>query len=81
MAAGRWWFGNGDGAPDETPTWSDSRRQPLGSQDDSAGDFAFAQQIQRLIGLRKRPLNHVAAYLPGGSHGEYFPHFLPSTNR
>jgi len=54
---------------------------PLGSQDDSAGDFAFAQQIQRLVGFSKRPLNHMAAYLPGGSHGEYFPQVLPSTDR
>jgi len=56
-------------------------RTRLWSQDDSAGDFAFSQQIQRLVSFSKRPLNHMAAYLPGGSHGEYFPHFLPSTNR
>src|SRR3984893_10495245 len=54
--------------------------RPLGSQDDSAGDFAFAQQIQRLVGFSKRPLNHMAAYLPGGCHGEYFPQVLPSTD-
>jgi hypothetical protein len=53
----------------------------LGSQDDSARDLAFAQQIQRLVGFRKRPLNHMAAYLPGSSHGEYFPQVLPSTDR
>jgi len=29
MAAGRWSFGNDDGAQDETPTSSDSRHQPL----------------------------------------------------
>lgn len=45
MAAVRWSFRNGDGARDETPTSSDSRHHLLGSQDDSAGDFAFAQQI------------------------------------
>jgi len=54
---------------------------PLGSQDDSAGDLAFAQQIQSLVGFRKRPLNHMAAYLPVGCHGEYFPQVLPSTDR
>ena len=54
---------------------------PLGSQNDSAGDLAFAQQIQRLVGFSKRPLNHMATYLPGGSYGEYFPQVLPSTNR
>jgi len=51
-----------------------------GSQDDSARDFAFAQQIQHLVGFSKRPLNHMAAYLPGGRHGEYFPQVLPSTD-
>src|ERR1700758_1207659 len=53
----------------------------LGSQHDSAGDFAFAQQIERLVGFGKRPLNHMAEYLSGGGHGEYFPQFSPSTNR
>src|SRR5438132_14392846 len=53
----------------------------LGSQDDSAGDFASAQQIQRLVGFSKRQLNHMVEYLPGGSHAEYVPHLLPSANR
>ena len=54
--------------------------RPLGSQGDTAGDFASAQQIQHLVGFGKRPLNHMAAYLPGGSQGEYFPQILPSTD-
>src|ERR1700722_2143547 len=80
-AAGRWSSGNGDHAREETPVWSNSRASRLGSQDDSAGDLAFAQQIQSLVGFRKRPLNHMAAYLPVGCHGEYFPQVLPSTDR
>ena len=62
---------------------SDGFPQPafLGSQDDSAQNLALAQEVQRLVGFGKRPLNHMAAYLPGGSHSEYFPDFLPSTNR
>ena len=55
--------------------------RPLGSQDDSAGDFACAQQIERLVGFSKRSFNHMAAYLSSGSHGEYFPQVLPSTDR
>src|SRR5258708_4068035 len=53
----------------------------LGSQDDSAGDFASAQQVQRLVCFGKRPLDHMAAYLPAGSHGEHFAQVLPSTDR
>jgi len=81
MVARRWPFGKDDDAQDETPTSSHLRGRPLGSQDDSAGDCAFAQQIQRLVGFSKRPLNHMAAYLPGGGHGEDFPQVLPSTDR
>jgi hypothetical protein len=58
-----------------------SRGQPLGSEGNPAGDLAFAQQIQRLVGFSKRPLHHLAAYLPGSSYGEYFPQVLPSTDR
>ena len=57
------------------------RPAALGSQDDPAGDLAFSQLIQRLVGFSKRARNHLAAYLPGGSHGEYFPQVLPSTDR
>jgi len=53
----------------------------LRSQDDPAGDLAFTQLIQRLVGMSKRARNHMAAYLPDGSHGEYFPQVLPSTDR
>jgi hypothetical protein len=81
MAAGRWSFGNGDGAQEETLTSSHSRGQPLGRQDYSAKDLAFAQPIQRLVGFSKRPRNHMAAYLPGGSHTENFPQVLPSADR
>ncbi len=53
----------------------------MGSQDDPAGDLAFTQLIQYLVGLSKRASNHLALHLPCRSDGEYFAHFLPSTNR
>src|SRR5580692_4819630 len=43
----------------------------LRSQDDPAGDLAFTQLIQRLVGMSKRARNHMAAYLPDGSLAEY----------
>ena len=51
------------------------------SQDESARDFAFSQQIKSLIGPGKRPRRHLATDFTGGSQSGNFPQVLSRTDR